>query len=349
MLTLGVAAAVLVLLLSGGPAWAAPVGSSGDSLAEDGDPVCLLAVIDGTHIDDSDADALRALLQPPPGRDEARRLAVDAALAHFWLRGYVAPASARGRLEAWRSFMAAPRPDTGDEADEVAIVQASLHHLAAMSGLVAGPCLRAAPAVPAVAEAARASTSSRVPDPRSASALLLRRAGIREPLVSARLNIHDTSSQGCLPRDTGAPPRVVDLGLVPLSHLDRDVARVAATLPAGATSAPLLTRFGLVSVSVLERIERRTHQDAGLRHRDDASPIAPPSAPRRCARDATSTPGDIGPAKSAWPVTVSRAAFTRNSPRTSAAAARTPGPDGAGSRLRARATKIPEATRELPR
>ncbi len=85
-----------------------------------------LATIDGVQVRDRDAEQLRALVSPPPSRDAARRLAVDVARAHLWLRGWVAHSSARARLEAYRVLISTARTLARDERELGLAVQQAL-------------------------------------------------------------------------------------------------------------------------------------------------------------------------------------------------------------------------------
>ena len=85
-----------------------------------------LATIDGVQVCDRDAEQLRALVSPAPSRDAARRLAVDVARAHLWLRGWVAYSSARARLEAYRVLISTARSVAHDERELGLVVQQAL-------------------------------------------------------------------------------------------------------------------------------------------------------------------------------------------------------------------------------
>lgn len=85
-----------------------------------------LAIIGGVQVSDRDAEQLRALVSPPPSRDAARRLAVDIARAHLWLRGWVAYSSVRARLEAYRVLISTVRTVAHDERELGSVVQQTL-------------------------------------------------------------------------------------------------------------------------------------------------------------------------------------------------------------------------------
>lgn len=263
----GAARVVLAMVL----VWGAVRPAEGSGPSPGAPPACLLAVVDGALVDDTDADALRALLQPPPGRDAARRLAVDAALAHFWLRGYVAPASARGRLEAWRAFLVALRPQARTEDRLGAIAGEALLQLAAVAGLAAGPCLPDATRGPARLADAEARAAPVAAMPRPDTAGLLRRVNAKEPLVRARLLDAGPAGDPC-GDSTSETTSGIDLGVVPPGHLDREVAAAALATPPGRTSEPFNSRFGRHVIEVLERFEPGSFPGSSLARALSASP-----------------------------------------------------------------------------
>lgn len=79
----------------------------------------ILATIDGVAVTAADADALRAILQPPPSRERAGRLAVDAALAFWDMHGWLAGSSAQGRLDAWKFWVGVDGSGSGSSLDQL--------------------------------------------------------------------------------------------------------------------------------------------------------------------------------------------------------------------------------------
>ena len=246
----GGAAAMAAPPARGVPA-AAPSAIAVPTAVADG--ACVLAVLSDPMageaiVTERDAEVLRALLQPPPSRAEARRLAVDAALAHLWARGWVAAASARGRLVAWRAFNEAIDALTPPGGDRAAAANGVLAGLAARAGLASGPCLDAVrPA--AVADAAEPPA----PDPR---ALRARDAGhstlLRLAILPAETTAHDDTSA---PDPACDAEDAVDLGLLPASHLESRLAVAALAAPRGGATDPIPLGDGMLRLRVLQRID----------------------------------------------------------------------------------------------
>jgi hypothetical protein len=102
---------------------------------------CRLATVGGIAITDADAAELVGLLSPPPSPEEAGRLAVDAALAQWIVRGYVAPASASRRLASYRELLAKIGPHAPDRSTFARTAVAYLALAAERVGVEPGPCL----------------------------------------------------------------------------------------------------------------------------------------------------------------------------------------------------------------
>ncbi len=69
------------------------------------EPVPPIAVIDGHAVTVGDANALRAILSPPPSQDAAERLAVDIALVWWSEHGTLVGSAPKERLTAWREWL----------------------------------------------------------------------------------------------------------------------------------------------------------------------------------------------------------------------------------------------------
>ncbi|MFN7964391.1 MAG: hypothetical protein U0V87_01720 [Acidobacteriota bacterium] len=85
-----------------------------------------LGSVDGVAVTDRDAEQIRAMLSPPPSREAAQRLALDATRAHLWLRGWVEYSSLRARLEAYRVLVATARRQAKSQGDLAQRVEQAL-------------------------------------------------------------------------------------------------------------------------------------------------------------------------------------------------------------------------------
>lgn len=224
------------------------------------DPACVLAVVDGVPVTVADAEALRALLQPAPSEAGARRLAVDAALAWWDLHGWLAGSGPRGRLEAWRVWLAAD-PDAGADATvrDVAAV-------AARARLEPGPCAAEGATAPAASPAAQGEARLPSPSPRAESArerlaeesrgfatypvrllhvAAARTADVRGADGSAL--VPDGASWEAFADGFDAAGWTVHLGEIdaPARLLEPRLARAAAALAPGETAGPIEAADGI--------------------------------------------------------------------------------------------------------
>lgn len=85
-----------------------------------------IATVDGVAIDGEDAEMMRALFQPPPSEDGSARLAVDAALAHRLLYGWLAGSSAKARRDAYAELATALRKSSATPAEQASKLVAVL-------------------------------------------------------------------------------------------------------------------------------------------------------------------------------------------------------------------------------
>jgi hypothetical protein len=200
---------------------------------------CRIATVGGTDITEADAEELSAQLSPPPSRAEASRLAVDAALASWVVRGYVAPASPARRLASYRELLAR----LGTRAPDATVVaRTTLGYLARAAqriGVEPGPCLspRAGPeiAAPPVSDTELAALRQA---PRSIERRLAERA-------RGRSILHATVWR--------AWPVVerIDLGPVLGDELEPELAAAIEPLSAGQWSRPVVTRTGIYVAEAL--------------------------------------------------------------------------------------------------
>jgi hypothetical protein len=206
------------LAVAGGPAH----GAATETTAAP----CRVATIAGIAVTDADADAMRGLIQPPPTREQARRLAVDAALAWWDVHGFLAGSSARGRLDAWRGFMAAGEPGASplDDARDAA---AELRRVETAAGLVPGACFASAPRPQATSEPTVA------PSPRTASTARWLEQSVDAERVHVRL----------LRQEEGLVPALRS-GSFPLRHLETPLALALRRLAPGEVAGPIATDSG---------------------------------------------------------------------------------------------------------
>ncbi|GEM_PF-4246591 len=211
------------------------------------------ATIGDVRITHRDVDAMRALLQPPPPRDAAERLAVDAARAFFDIHGWLAGSSAKGRLLAWRAWLSALDDDTSETAmpqrarEQLALVgkrngkrPAFLTHaerrLARIKPTIACATLVSIPTVspqPAESTAPSAeSTISTSQDVAQPLETLLQGQALDFPNATALIETLDQA---------GIEARLADLSGLPLAALERPLAEAITTSTPGEIIGPLTT------------------------------------------------------------------------------------------------------------
>ncbi len=237
--------------------------------AEAVDSDCRIATLADVEIRVSDATELRALLQPPPSSEMAARLAVDAAVAQLDLNGWLAPSSSKARLQSWREWLATMESEQGT-ASPGPEAAARLRSVGAAWQLRPGPCFAGAPP-----ESAGTPTAK---PPRLVSGLqsgILAESNRTAPVVRAvqlfvpgatgdavdRLrNVLDRSGGDLavavgLLTEEGLAARREELGRIAPHQVDRAFAEAVFAAQAGERVGPLVTRFGLHVVAVVERWE----------------------------------------------------------------------------------------------
>lgn len=142
-----VAAALLVAGLAFGSAWRPPT-----ALPEPAPP-CAVAELGGLTLTEREVETMTAAITPAPSRDEAARLLVDATLAHWVVRGWLAGSSVRARLASYRALVARLAESGQTSAQQARALLAVLARAGQELSLRPGPCsaaLAQPPAVPAI-------------------------------------------------------------------------------------------------------------------------------------------------------------------------------------------------------
>lgn len=148
---IGAGALALSALLLAGLAFAGSLRQRG--LPAQPETPCVVAELGGATLTQREVEAMTAAVTPAPAPAEASRLLVDATLAHWVVRGFVAGSSVRARLASYRALSAhlATRAPQGSLAARALL--AVLARAGQELSLRAGPCY-AAPEQPAPALAA---------------------------------------------------------------------------------------------------------------------------------------------------------------------------------------------------
>lgn len=211
---------------SGAPAQEAPLARAAGA--------CRIATVDGSVLTEADAAELAAQLSPPPSRAEAGRLAVDAALAQWLVRGYIAPASAARRLASYRELLTRLGAQTASAGATARKALAVLGRAAERVGVTAGPCLEplalpAELALPAIGDAELAALRE---PPRTQERRLAERAHGRPLLRPVVWRLW--------PR-----PERLELGPVLADELEPELARALAATAPGAPTPAVTTRTGI--------------------------------------------------------------------------------------------------------
>ena len=195
---------------------------------------CRIATVDGIVLTEADASELAAQLSPPPSRAEAGRLAVDAALAQWLVRGYVAPASAARRLASYRELLARLGAKSSSAGATARTTLAVLARAAERVGVTSGPCLEplALPADLALPVVGDAEFAALREPPRTQERRLAERAHGRPILRPTvwRLWPH---------------PERLSLGPVLADELEPELARALADAAPGAATPAVTTRTGI--------------------------------------------------------------------------------------------------------
>lgn len=100
----GAGALALSALLLAGLAFAGSLRQRG--LPAQPQAPCVVAELDGVTLSQREVEAMTAAVTPAPAPAEASRLLVDATLAHWVVRGFVAGSSVRARLASYRALSA---------------------------------------------------------------------------------------------------------------------------------------------------------------------------------------------------------------------------------------------------
>ena len=136
---------ITLVLLQGLPAGTTPESTASPAVVEtvshETSPTvsCGVADLDGQRVGGDDVEALRALLEPVPGIDVVRRLALDVALATWLESGTLEGIPAVDRLAAYRRLIAEVWHEVGAfEGPEVLV--ARLREAAEEVDLVTHPC-----------------------------------------------------------------------------------------------------------------------------------------------------------------------------------------------------------------
>lgn len=191
-----------------------------------------LALVGGVEITPRDADELRALVSPPPPRAAAERLAVDAARAHFWLRGWVEHSSPRARLEAYRVLIATARRSSRDVSHLAGQVAATLAHADAEAGIASRAVRGAAGHAPGTAGGRRCPAPEHE-DVRWHPPLARIAPPMEEQWLADLLPEHGPAREVSLLRtDPGGGVEVVPLGAVHPHQLTADLRRQLVGPPA---------------------------------------------------------------------------------------------------------------------
>lgn len=117
-------------------------------------PPCVVAELGGVTLTQREVAAMAAAITPAPPAAEASRLLVDATLAHWVVRGFVAGSSVRSRLASYRALSARLATSAPQGSQAARALLAVLASAGRELSLRTGPCYVApalpAPAVPAL-------------------------------------------------------------------------------------------------------------------------------------------------------------------------------------------------------
>jgi len=228
----------------------ASASPSPHSMIDRADASCVIARIADVPVRVDDARQLRALLNPPPLGDVALDLALDVAVAHIMQLGYLAPASAKRRLAAYRDVVQTLRSGTSPSpADSLEAVARHLAAAARAANLEPGPCYPSEAPIRAAADQRPVS----VPRALQREWSVLRQRNVRSPLFVLE---HTFESRPQAAQSISNPRTFKrNLGLVSLDGLELDLARALEGSKTGDTVGPIATDTGTHVLRVRRRIE----------------------------------------------------------------------------------------------